>query len=188
MLFRTALALMELYGTEIKVAFFTICIRILQPRVNDKDQLVVGPAVVTTKDAGDAITLLQNLAGSTFDSSQLVLTACMGFLTVTEDRLQQLREKHRPDVVAVAQERAKEREGARVWKSTKRLASKLYSFKHDKGTNSKEGDKLKDRAISRTGSCSSNPDVFLSVLNIDSELDSMPDLQEQVAYFFRLLQ
>jgi hypothetical protein len=32
---------------------------------------------VTTKDAGDAVTLLQSLAGSTFDSSQLVLTACM---------------------------------------------------------------------------------------------------------------
>ncbi|KAF5467191.1 hypothetical protein F2P56_017043, partial [Juglans regia] len=51
MLFRTALALMELYG----------------------------PALVTTKDAGDAVTLLQSLAGSTFDSSQLVLTACMGY-------------------------------------------------------------------------------------------------------------
>ncbi|KAK8950336.1 hypothetical protein KSP40_PGU011837 [Platanthera guangdongensis] len=47
MLFRTALALLELYG----------------------------PALVTTKDAGDAVTLLQSLTGSTFDSSQLVLTA-----------------------------------------------------------------------------------------------------------------
>ncbi|KAG8096457.1 hypothetical protein GUJ93_ZPchr0013g34091 [Zizania palustris] len=46
MLFRTTLALLDLYG----------------------------PALVTTKDAGDAITLLQSLAGSTFDSSQLVLT------------------------------------------------------------------------------------------------------------------
>ncbi|PPD87202.1 hypothetical protein GOBAR_DD15864 [Gossypium barbadense] len=54
MLFRTALALMELYG----------------------------PALVTTKDAGDAVTLLQSLAGSTFDSSQLVLTACMGYQNV----------------------------------------------------------------------------------------------------------
>ncbi|GKC32205.1 Rab-GTPase-TBC domain-containing protein [Tanacetum coccineum] len=45
MLFRTALALMELYG----------------------------PALVTTKDAGDAVTLLQSLAGLTFDSIQLVL-------------------------------------------------------------------------------------------------------------------
>jgi hypothetical protein len=32
---------------------------------------------VTTKDAGDAVTLLQSSAGSTFDSSHLVLTACM---------------------------------------------------------------------------------------------------------------
>uniref|UniRef100_A0A804MWB8 Exocyst complex component SEC5 n=1 Tax=Zea mays TaxID=4577 RepID=A0A804MWB8_MAIZE len=42
MLFQTALALMELYG----------------------------PALVTTKDAGDAVTLLQSLAGSTFDKEQ----------------------------------------------------------------------------------------------------------------------
>ncbi|AQK56927.1 Ypt/Rab-GAP domain of gyp1p superfamily protein, partial [Zea mays] len=56
MLFRTALAPMELYG----------------------------PALVTTKDAGDAVTLLQSLAGSTFDSSQLDLTACMGYQAVEE--------------------------------------------------------------------------------------------------------
>ncbi|KAH9612910.1 hypothetical protein KSS87_001762 [Heliosperma pusillum] len=72
MLFQTALALMELYG----------------------------PALVTTKDAGDAVTLLQSLAGSTFDSSQLVLTACMGFQNVHEARLQELRDKHRPSVIA----------------------------------------------------------------------------------------
>ncbi|XP_020208211.2 carabin-like [Cajanus cajan] len=59
MLFRTAIALMELYG----------------------------PALVTTKDAGDAVTLLQSLAGSTFDSSQLVLTACMGYQNINETRL-----------------------------------------------------------------------------------------------------
>ncbi|KAL3825940.1 hypothetical protein ACJIZ3_021969 [Penstemon smallii] len=100
MLFRTALALMDLYG----------------------------PAVVTTKDAGDAITLLQTLAGSTFDSSQLVLTACMGFLTITENRLQELREKHRPAIIAAVEERAK---GSRVFKDPKGLATKLYSFKHD---------------------------------------------------------
>ncbi|KAK7355594.1 hypothetical protein VNO80_14854 [Phaseolus coccineus] len=66
MLFGTALALMELYG----------------------------PALVTTKDAGDAIRLLQSLVGSTFDSSQLVFTACMGYLAVIEAKLKQLREKH----------------------------------------------------------------------------------------------
>uniref|UniRef100_A0A5B7BBC2 Putative TBC1 domain family member 8B-like isoform X3 n=2 Tax=Davidia involucrata TaxID=16924 RepID=A0A5B7BBC2_DAVIN len=158
MLFRTALALMELYG----------------------------PALVTTKDAGDAITLLQSLTGSTFDSSQLVLTACMGFLTVTEDRLQELREKHRPAVRVVVEERSK---GGRVLKDTKGLASKLYSFKHDTGplveeTNTKAelGDKLTDGDISRLKSSSSNLDEFLSGLTIDSEVDSLPDLQEQVVW------
>ncbi|PKA62863.1 hypothetical protein AXF42_Ash018857 [Apostasia shenzhenica] len=97
MLFRTALALMELYG----------------------------PALVTTKDAGDAVTLLQSLAGSTFDSSQLVLTACMGYQTIDEVRLLELREKYRPEVVAAMEERS------RGIKDSKGLASKLYSFKHD---------------------------------------------------------
>ncbi|WOG96200.1 hypothetical protein DCAR_0415533 [Daucus carota subsp. sativus] len=78
MVFRTALALLELYG----------------------------PALVTTKDAGDAVTLLQSLAGSTFDSSQLVLTACMGYPNVNESRLQELRNKNRPAVRAAAEERS----------------------------------------------------------------------------------
>ncbi|KAL0322404.1 UNVERIFIED_CONTAM: TBC1 domain family member 9B [Sesamum calycinum] len=103
MLFRTALALMELYG----------------------------PALVTTKDAGDAVTLLQSLAGSTFDSSQLVLTACMGYQNVQETRLQELRNKHRPAVKAALEERSK---GVRVWKDPHGLASKLYSFKKDPGS------------------------------------------------------
>ncbi|KAL0402403.1 UNVERIFIED_CONTAM: TBC1 domain family member 9B [Sesamum latifolium] len=103
MLFRTALALMELYG----------------------------PALVTTKDAGDAVTLLQSLAGSTFDSSQLVLTACMGYQNVQETRLQELRNKHRPAVKASLEERSK---GVRVWKDPHGLASKLYSFKKDPGS------------------------------------------------------
>ncbi|XP_057981837.1 uncharacterized protein LOC131167075 isoform X5 [Malania oleifera] len=87
MLFRTALALMELYG----------------------------PALVTTKDAGDAVTLLQTLAGSTFDSSQLVLTACMGFQNVNESRLQASRDKHRPAVMAALEERSK---GLRAWRDS----------------------------------------------------------------------
>ncbi|KAL3650039.1 hypothetical protein CASFOL_006442 [Castilleja foliolosa] len=90
MLFRTALALMELYG----------------------------PALVTTKDAGDAVTLFQSLAGSTFDSSQLVLTACMGYPNVHEERLQELRNKHRPAVRAALEERYSQGPG-----------SNLYNFK-----------------------------------------------------------
>ncbi|XP_048139814.1 rab GTPase-activating protein 1-like isoform X5 [Rhodamnia argentea] len=113
MLFRTALALMELYG----------------------------PALVTTKDAGDAVTLLQSLTGSTFDSSQLVLTACMGYQNVNEKRLQELRNKHRAAVRATVEERSK---GLRAWRD------------------SQDG-----IVISLTG---------------DLEIDSGPDLQEQVVW------
>ncbi|CAK9164761.1 unnamed protein product [Ilex paraguariensis] len=158
MLFRTALALLELYG----------------------------PAVVTTKDAGDAITLLQSLSGSTFDSSQLVLTACMGFLNVTEDRLQELREKHRQAVIEAVEERSK---GCRISKDSKGLASKLYSFKHDPGslvkeTNTEQGsdDKLVDKYLTHLESQSTNLDELLGGLTIGSEVDSLPDLQEQVVW------
>ncbi|WJX11782.1 hypothetical protein P8452_02351 [Trifolium repens] len=158
MLFRTALALMELYG----------------------------PALVTTTDAGDAITLLQSLAGSTFDSSQLVLTACMGYLAVTEARLQELREKHRPSVLDVIEERSQK---GRVWKDSKGLASKLYSFKKDPGplveerkTND-EGDMVADKdAQLDLESHSSNLDELLNSLNIDSKVDSLPDVQDQVVW------
>ncbi|XP_020971443.1 TBC1 domain family member 8B-like isoform X2 [Arachis ipaensis] len=157
MLFRTALALMELYG----------------------------PALVTTKDAGDAITLLQSLAGSTFDSSQLVLTACMGFLAVTEEKLHELREKHRPSVLEVVEERARK---GRLWKDSKGIASKLYSFKHDqeplveeKKVN-KGDDMAANEEIPRIESHSSDLDELLHSLNVDSEVDSLPDLQEQVVW------
>ncbi|XP_022747244.1 ecotropic viral integration site 5 ortholog-like [Durio zibethinus] len=152
MLFRTALALMELYG----------------------------PALVTTKDTGDAITLLQSLAGSTFDSSQLVLTACMGFFAVTDVKLQELREKHRPVVLLVVEERTKR---GRVWKDSKGLASKLYSFKHDHGSlleETKPAEDLADRDTSKLEPWSSNLDELLCSLNAGSEVDSLPDLHEQV--------
>lgn len=78
--------------------------------------------MVTTKDAGDAVTLLQSLAGSTFDSSQLVLTACMGYQNINKVRLQQLRNKHRPAVIAAIEEKSK---GLKAWRDSKGLASKL---------------------------------------------------------------
>ncbi|KAJ6802860.1 TBC1 domain family member 8B-like isoform X1 [Iris pallida] len=144
MLFRTALALMELYG----------------------------PALVTTKDAGDAITLLQSLAGSTFDSSQLVLTACMGYQAVSEIRLQELRNKHRPEILAAMEERSK---GLSA-KDSKGLASKLYSFKHDPGsllaeTNSKGANDMH-----------TNIEGYFGSEMADGEVDSVPDLQEQVKW------
>jgi AcrR family transcriptional regulator len=117
MLFRTALALMELYG----------------------------PALVTTKDAGDAVTLLQSLAGSTFDSSQLVLTACMGYQAVDETRLQELQEKHRPTVLVALEERYKE---PRLWRSSKGLARKLYNGDHEEDASITEG-KLLEGTVNR---------------------------------------
>ncbi|KAA8539381.1 hypothetical protein F0562_026073 [Nyssa sinensis] len=156
MLFRTALALMELYG----------------------------PALVTTKDAGDAVTLLQSLAGSTFDSSQLVLTACMGYQNVNEARLQEMRNKHRPAVRATVEERLK---GLQILRDSQGLASKLYSFKHDPGSvmiekTNKLVDSQTNGDISHMKSGSANADEFLMSLTGDVEIDSVPDLQEQVVW------
>ncbi|XP_019159395.1 PREDICTED: TBC1 domain family member 8B-like isoform X1 [Ipomoea nil] len=158
MLFRTALALMELYG----------------------------PAIVTANDAGDAITLLQSLAGSTFDSSQLVLTACMGFLNVTEDKLKELREKHRPSVMLSIEERSKV---GIVLNDQKSLATRLYSFKHDPQSRKKQSkveegpsDKNADTEKSHSRTSSTNLEDFLNSMTSDSEVDSVPDLQEQVVW------
>ncbi|KAH9703377.1 Rab-GAP TBC domain-containing protein [Citrus sinensis] len=158
MLFRTALALMELYG----------------------------PALVTTKDAGDAVTLLQTLAGSTFDSSQLVLTACMGYQNVNENRLKELRNKHRPAVIAAVEERSK---GLLARKDSQGLASKLYNFKQDPKSmliDPNKGVQLDDPQtngnLSRSESGSTNADEVLISLTGDGEIDSVPDLQEQVVW------
>ncbi|XP_020235320.1 ecotropic viral integration site 5 ortholog isoform X3 [Cajanus cajan] len=150
MLFRTAVALMELYG----------------------------PALVTTKDAGDAVTLLQSLAGSTFDSSQLVLTACMGYQNINETRLQQLRNKHRPAVIASIEERSK---GLKAWRDSQGLASKLFGFKHDPKTE-QSADMQVLGSLSRSESGSTNADEILISLTGEGEIDSVPDLQEQVVW------
>nr|XP_015630368.1 TBC1 domain family member 30 isoform X2 [Oryza sativa Japonica Group] len=156
MLFRTTLALLDLYG----------------------------PALVTTKDAGDAITLLQSLAGSTFDSSQLVLTACMGFQAVREIGLQELRKKHRPDIISAMEERSKDRHS---WKDKKGLATKLYSFKHDPlcpQVNSKEGedDLQVNGEMQFLDSGSANLETYLTSSALDNELEEGIDLQDQVTW------
>ncbi|KAI5059405.1 hypothetical protein GOP47_0025724 [Adiantum capillus-veneris] len=81
MLFRTTLALFELHGSE----------------------------VLTAKDTGDALTMLQSLVSATFDSSQLVLTASVGYQMVRESHIQQLREKYRPKVEAMFSEQSMRR-------------------------------------------------------------------------------
>lgn len=130
-------------------------------------QYCVGPALVTTKDAGDAITLLQSLAGSTFDSSQLVLTACMGYHNVNEPRLQVLRDKHRPAVEAALEERSK---GLRMLKENKM---------------DQTGVKLTNGVLSRIDSESSNENELYMGVSGDVEIDSVPDLQEQVLHFLK---
>ena len=139
--------------------------------------------MVTTKDAGDAITLLQSLAGSTFDSSQLVLTACMGYQAVNEIRLQELRDKHRPHILAAMEVRSK----GLALQDSKGLASKLYSFKHDSVSllsekNSKEirGDTRANGDCHRLESGEANFEGYLNGQMVDVGLDSVPDLQEQV--------
>ncbi|ONK77010.1 uncharacterized protein A4U43_C02F2180 [Asparagus officinalis] len=158
MLFRTALALMELYG----------------------------PALVTTKDAGDAVTLLQSLSGSTFDSSQLVLTACMGYQAVNENRLQDLGNKHRPAVLAAMEERSK---GLRAWRDSQGLASKFYGFKNGPGSllteaNPTEGsdDRHTNGNPHLVKSDSSKIEGFLSKIATDADSASEPDLKEQVTW------
>lgn len=139
-----------------------------------------GPALVTTKDAGDAVTLLQSLAGSTFDSSQLVLTACMGYQNVNEARLEELRNKHRPAVKAAVEERFK---GLRVWRDCQGLASKLSSFEHDPGSvivGTTETDKKTDEVMN------SDASNYVDELHMNlsgNVADSAPDLQEQVTFF-----
>ncbi|KAK8677283.1 hypothetical protein V6N13_142831 [Hibiscus sabdariffa] len=148
--------------------------------------VLTGPALVTTKDAGDAITLLQSLAGSTFDSSQLVLTASMGYQNVNEKRLQELRERHRPAVITAVEERSK---GLQAWKDCQGLASKLYNFNHDPKSmlmeTNKTGQLVDSQAnvdLSCSESGSMNEDKVLISLTGEPELDDVPDLQEQVVW------
>ena len=128
--------------------------------------------MVTTKDAGDAVTLLQSLAGSTFDSSQLVLTACMGYQNINEVRLQELRNKHRPAVIAAIEERSK---GLKALRDAKGLVSKLFEQSNNVQVLGN---------LSRTESGSTNADEILISLTGEGEIDSAPDLPEQVNSVF----
>jgi hypothetical protein len=74
------------------------------------------------------------MASETFDSSQLVLTACMGFQSVTETKLQELRSKHRPQVLAALHERSIE---LHLWRnSNSAITQKLpYLYSENSGEN-----------------------------------------------------
>lgn len=107
----------------------------------------------------------------------------MGYQGVNEARLQDLRDKHRPSVIAALEERLK---GMRATKDSRGLACKLYSFKHDPGSlitesNTPEGSDDSQRN-GGLGSGSADLDKYLNGLNGDSDVDSAPDLQEQVPF------
>lgn len=120
--------------------------------------------------------MLQSLAGSTFDSSQLVLTACMGYQAVSEMKLEDLRKKHRPEVLAVMEERSR---GLRVWKDSQGLASKLYSFKRGPESLHAETDSKVGSGDFQINGLSEG---YVSSLAVDGKSDSVPDLKEQVIF------
>lgn len=127
--------------------------------------------------------MLQSLVGSVFGSSQLVLTASMAYHNVSEVRLQELRNKHRPAIRAAVEERSK---GLRALRDSQGLASKLYGFKRDPGTimDTNVSDQLADTQtngdVSHAHSGCANVNGFVMGMAGDVEIDSVPDFQEQV--------
>lgn len=142
--------------------------------------LLAGPALATTKDAGDAVNLLQSLAGSTFDSSQLVLTACMGYQVINETRLQELRKKHRPTIMAFIEERTK---GLHTWRDSQGLASKLYGFKCDTRFQKANSTEIVNGSHEGDDRHLESVDEFLGSLTVNHEFDSEADLKKQVLFF-----
>ncbi|KAK9100175.1 hypothetical protein Scep_023605 [Stephania cephalantha] len=146
------------------------------------------PTLVTTKDAGNAVTLLQSLSSSTFDNSQLVLTACMGYQVVTEARLRESRHKHMPLVRSVIEERSK---GLNAWKDTQELAYKLYTLKQDHVTVKSESSATELSGMQRNGDAplleSEYADMeFFGSIKGDLVVDSVADLKEHVNTSFDL--
>uniref|UniRef100_A0ACD5ZTG5 Uncharacterized protein n=1 Tax=Avena sativa TaxID=4498 RepID=A0ACD5ZTG5_AVESA len=101
MLFQTVLALLELYG----------------------------PSLMDTKHACDAVMLLRSLASSTLDSNQLVSTACEGYQSVSETVLQELRNKHKPSVIASVKEREEKMSNVANEDANRESDSEVYSLK-----------------------------------------------------------
>jgi hypothetical protein len=103
----------------------------------------------------------------------------MGFQSVKEMGLRELRKKHRPEIIAAMEERSKDRNS---WKDKKGLATKLYSFKHDLSSvcpqvDSKEG---ADGLQVNGDSGSTTLENYLTSSALENELDEGIDLQEQV--------
>ncbi|GJP34933.1 hypothetical protein CLOM_g19410 [Closterium sp. NIES-68] len=77
MLFRTCLALLDMHST----------------------------LLLSMQETGDMMSALQSMAASTFDSTQLVLSVCVGYMDINEAMLEDLRTKHRPTIMQRVDER-----------------------------------------------------------------------------------
>ncbi|CAM6056598.1 unnamed protein product [Sphagnum tenellum] len=156
MLFRTGLALMEIH---------------------------VG-VLMQKRDTGDAVTMLQSMGEATFDSSQLVLAACLGFHDVHEDRLEQLRNHHRPSVLSALHERSLE---LHLWRSKNGLATKAGSLVEQVVGGSLPFTNPVISLQAKLGhfepASQSNSDASLLGLGLnDDEESGRVDLQEQVVW------
>lgn len=78
--------------------------------------MVAAEALVQERDNGAVLLKLQSMGETTFDSSQLVLSACYGFPTIDEELLQSLRDRHRPAVIAALHKRSLD---TRQWRTAK---------------------------------------------------------------------
>ena len=149
--------------------------------------LFIGSAIMAAKDAGDAVSLWQSLVGSTFDSSQLVLIACMGYQFIDEIQLQELRAKNRPLVLAALSERSQ-------WRSSKRsFSSKTFSNRgNSNGSQIKSADHDNDisngqrLSIQEELENNSLPAVTVQRDDLDDDEICVADILEQVLTLFSL--
>ncbi len=187
MLFRTGLALMEIHGIHQllwNLSLFPFgSVPVACGLTNLTWDWVVSVGVLMQKrDTGDAVTMLQSMGEATFDSSQLVLAACLGFHDFHEDHLEQLRNHHRPSVLSALHERSLE---LHLWRSKNGVATKAGSLVEQVVGGSLP---FRNPVISfqaKLGhfepASESNSDVSLLGLGLnDDEESGRVDLQEQV--------
>lgn len=86
--------------------------------------MVAAATLLQLRDNGDVLSMLQSMGETTFDSSQLVLSACLGFQEIDEGRLQKLRSRHRPTVIAEMHKRSLD---IRKWRTTNATATQAIS-------------------------------------------------------------
>ena len=98
--------------------------------------MVAAEALMQKRDNGDVLTMLQSMGETIFNSSQLVLSACLRFPNIHEGRLQELRDLHRRTVIAQMHNRSLD---LRQWR-TSNSAAKQAILDATNGSNSGLGE------------------------------------------------